>query len=87
MEITTEMIKELRDETGVSVMQCKKALEEADGDIEKAKVILRKQSSAIANKKADRSLGAGVASAYTHAGGSVVAAVVLACETDFVSKN
>src|SRR3989344_6043187 len=87
MEITTEMIKELRDETGASVMQCKKALEEADGDIEKAKVILRKQSSAIANKKADRSLGAGVASAYTHAGGSVVAAVVLACETDFVSKN
>jgi len=68
-------------------MQCKKALEEAGGDIEKAKVILRKQSSAIASKKSDRALGAGVAAAYTHAGGSVVAAVVLACETDFVSKN
>jgi len=68
-------------------MQCKKALEEAGGDIEKAKVILRKQSSAIASKKSDRVLGAGVAAAYTHAGGSVVGAVVLASETDFVSKN
>jgi elongation factor Ts len=87
MEITTELIKSLRDETGVSVMQCKKALQEADGDMEKAKVILRKQSSSVASKKSDRSLGAGVASAYTHAGGGVVGAVVLACETDFVSKN
>lgn len=68
-------------------MQCKKALEEAGGDIEKAKVILRKASAAIASKKADRELGAGVAAAYTHAGGAVVGAVVLACETDFVSKN
>ena len=87
MEITTDIIKALRDETGVSIMQCKKALEEARGDIEKAKVILRKQSAAIASKKADRTLGAGVAAAYTHAGGAVVGAVVLACETDFVSKN
>lgn len=87
MEITTEIIKSLRDETGVSVMQCKKALEEAQGDIEKAKVILRKASAAIASKKADRELGAGIAAAYTHAGGGVVAAVILACETDFVSKN
>ena len=84
---TTEEIKELRDETGVSVMQCKKALEEAGGDIEKAKVILRKQSAIAASKKADRVLGAGTAAAYTHAGGAVVGAVVLACETDFVSKN
>lgn len=82
-----EVLKQLRDETGVSIMQCKKALEEAGGDIEKAKIILRKASSAIAGKKSDRSLGAGVASAYTHAGGSVVGAVVLASETDFVSKN
>jgi len=84
---TTEEIKQLRDETGVSVMQCKKALEEAGGDIEKAKVILRKQSAIAASKKADRVLGAGTAAAYTHAGGAVVGAVVLACETDFVSKN
>ena len=87
MAITTETIKSLREQTGVSVMQCKKALEEAGGDVEKAKVILRKQSSAIAGKKSDRALGAGIVAAYTHAGGSVVGAVVLGCETDFVSKN
>lgn len=84
---TTEEIKTLRDLTGVSIMQCKKALEEAGGDIEKAKVILRKQSSAIANKKSDRELGAGAVAAYTHAGGQVLGAVLLGCETDFVSKN
>ncbi len=87
MEITTELIKSLRDETSVSVMQCKKALEEAKGDVEQAKVILRKISAVAASKKADRELGAGVAAAYTHAGGSVVGAVVLCSETDFVSKN
>ena len=87
MKITTDVVKVLRDETGVSIMQCKKALEEAGGDIEKAKVILRKQSAAIASKKNDRTLSAGTAAAYTHAGGSVVAAVVLLCETDFVSKS
>ena len=87
MAITTDVIKELRELTGVSVMQCKKALEEAGGDVEKAKIILRKVSSSIASKKADRTLGAGIAAAYTHAGGSVVGAVVLACETDFVAKN
>lgn len=85
--VTTDEIKKLRDETSVSIMQCKKALEEAGGDIEKAKVILRKQSATSATKKADRTLGAGVAAAYTHAGGTVVGAVVLASETDFVSKN
>lgn len=85
--VTTEEIKKLRDETSVSIMQCKKALEEAGGDIEKAKVILRKQSANAASKKADRTLGAGVAAAYVHAGGAVVGAVVLASETDFVSKN
>lgn len=82
-----ETLKALRDETGVSIMQCKRALEEAGGDVEKAKVILRKASAAIASKKADRELGAGVAAAYIHAGGSVVGAVVLASETDFVSKT
>ena len=87
MDITADVVKSLRDATGVSVMQCKKALEESGGDIEKAKIILRKTSAISASKKADRALGAGVAAAYTHAGGQVVGAVVLACETDFVSKN
>ncbi|MFW5887901.1 MAG: elongation factor Ts [Bacteriovoracia bacterium] len=87
MEITTEQIKELRDATGVSIMQCKKALEEAEGDMDKAKVILSKASAKSASKKADRELGAGVVSSYIHAGGSVGAMVELLCETDFVSKN
>jgi elongation factor Ts len=87
MAITTEDIKKLRDETGVSVMQCKKALEEADGDMEKARIILRKQSGAAAAKKAGRSLGAGRVQAYIHAGGTVGAMVLLSSETDFVSKN
>lgn len=87
MEITTEQIKELRDATGVSVMQCKKALEEAEGDMEKAKIVLRKASAKSASKKADRELGAGIVASYIHAGGSVGAMVELLCETDFVSKN
>ena len=68
-------------------MQCKKALEEAGGDIEKAKVILRKASAVSALKKADRELSAGTVAAYVHAGGTVLGAVVLSCETDFVSGN
>jgi elongation factor Ts len=85
--ITTELIKELRDKTGISVMQCKKALEEAGGDIEKALVILKKHSKDIASKKADRAFGAGVVQSYVHSTGSIGALVELVCETDFVSKN
>lgn len=80
-------IKALRDATGVSIMQCKKALEEAGGDMEKAKVLLRKISAQVADKKADRELGSGTVAAYVHANGSVAGVVVLACETDFVAKN
>ena len=85
--ITTEQIKELRDQTGVSVMQCKKALEEAGGSIEKALVILRKISSGMGAKKADRSFGSGTIQSYVHANGSVAARVELNCETDFVAGN
>ena len=85
--ISTEQVKELRDRTGVSVMQCKKALEEAGGDIEKAVVILRKVSGGMGAKKADRSFGAGTIQSYVHANGSVAAMVELNCETDFVSGN
>ena len=87
MAITTEQIKELRDLTGVSVMQCKKALEEAEGDFEKAQILLRKQSAKAADKKADRTLGSGIVATYLHAGGNVGAMIELMCETDFVSKN
>ncbi|NTV44440.1 MAG: elongation factor Ts [Candidatus Yonathbacteria bacterium] len=85
--ITTEDIKALREKTGVSVMQCKKALEEAGGDMDKALVLLHKLSSAIAAKKADRELGAGIVEAYKHNSGTVGAMVELLCETDFVAKN
>lgn len=87
MSISTEVIKQLRDATGVSIMQCKKALEEVDGDVEKAKVILQKYSKAAADKKSDRTLGSGTIAAYIHQGGSVGVLVELMCETDFVSKN
>jgi len=87
MAITTEQIKELRDLTGVSIMQCKKALEEADGDLEKAKIALAKISKQIAGKKSDRTLGSGTIASYIHQGGSVGSIVELACETDFVAKN
>lgn len=85
--ITTQEIKDLRDKTGVSVMQCKKALEEAGGDPEKALVILRKKSGEIAAKKSDRTFGAGTVQAYIHSTGRVGTIVELLCETDFVSGN
>ena len=85
--ITTELIKELRDKTGISVMQCKKALEEAGGDIEKAVIVLAQKSKDIAAKKGDRTLGAGTVSSYIHATGNVGTMVELLCETDFVAKN
>lgn len=85
--ITTEQIKELRDSTGISVMQCKKALEEAGGDTAKALVILRKKSGELAAKKSDRTFGAGIVQAYVHSTGRVATLVELVCETDFVSGN
>jgi len=85
--VTMDQIKELRSLTGISVMQCKAALEEAEGDMEKAKVFLRKKGSDVALKKSGRSLGAGVVEAYIHNTKKVGALVVLSCETDFVAKN
>ncbi len=87
MEITSEMIKELRDKTGISVMQCKKSLEEAEGDMDKALIILKKKRSDAADKKADREIAAGTIGVYLHNTNEVAALVKLGCETDFVSKN
>jgi len=86
-DITTAQIKELREETGLSIMQCRRALEEAGGDKEKARIILQKKGGEIASKKGDRTLGAGAIAAYIHANGTVGAMVELSCETDFVAKN
>lgn len=85
--VTTAEIKVLRDETGLSVMQCKKALEDAGGDKEKARILLQKKGSEIAAKKGDRTLGAGAVAAYIHASGTIGSMVELSCETDFVGKN
>lgn len=85
--VTTEKVKELREQTGVSIMQCKKALEEAKGNIEKAKVILYKKGSQVAAKKSNREFGSGVIQAYVHGTKDVAAVVELLCETDFVAKS
>ena len=83
--ITTELVKELRDATGISVMQCKRALEEAEGDMKKALAILKKTSSDIALKKADRNAADGAVMVKSENGKSIL--VALHCETDFVSRN
>jgi elongation factor Ts len=85
--ITTAEIKALREETGLSIMQCRKALEDADGDKEKARIILQKKGGEIASKKGDRTLGSGTIASYVHASGNIATMVELSCETDFVAKN
>lgn len=82
-----DTIKELREETGLSFAQIKKALLEAGGDKEKARAVLAQYSGALAEKKADRELGAGVISSYIHANGTIGVLLELGCETDFVAKN
>lgn len=85
--ITVETIKELRDQTGISIMQCKKALEEAGGDSAKALVILRNKSGELAAKKSDRIFHSGTIQAYIHSNGMVGTIVELLCESDFVSNT
>ncbi|MDR3519895.1 MAG: translation elongation factor Ts [Candidatus Pacebacteria bacterium] len=85
IQITTEQVKELRDATGISVMQCKRALEEAEGDMKKALAILKKTSSDIAQKKMTREVKDGRVSIKT--GNKKAVLVSLHCETDFVAKN
>lgn len=85
IKITAELVKELRDSTGVSVMQCKNALEEAEGDMEKALIILKKKSSSIAMKKADRTASDGVIVVKDNANKALL--LTLHSETDFVAKN
>lgn len=85
MTITTEQVKELRDKTSVSVMQCRKALEEAGGDMEKAIILLRKKGSEMAEKKSDRNASDGRIFIKQELGKAVV--LTLNCETDFVAQN
>ncbi len=85
--ISTEQVKDLRDRTGISVMQCKKALEEANGDVEKALILLKKKGADVAGKKADRVFKSGTIASYVHGAGTVASMVLLRCETDFVARN
>lgn len=85
--ISAELVKELRDRTGISIMQCRKALEEAGGDMEKAVAVLQSKSGESASKKSDRTLGSGTVASYIHSTGSMGTLVELLCETDFVAKN
>jgi len=87
MEITTEMIKELRDATGAGVLDCRKALTEAKGDFDKAVDLLREKGMATAAKRADRTASQGVVELYSHGEGRVGVMVEVNCETDFVARS
>jgi len=87
MEITTEMIKELRAATNAGVLDCRKALTEADGDFQKAVDWLREKGMATAAKRADREASQGVVELYSHGGGRVGVMVEVNCETDFVARS
>ncbi len=87
MAVTPQMVKELRERTGAGVMDCKKALEEAGGDMEKAAEILKKKGIAKAEKKASREAKEGLIGSYIHMGGKIGVLVEVNCETDFVART
>ena len=86
MPVTTKMVRELREATGAGVLDCKKALEAADGDMDRAREVLRERGLAKAAKKVGRTVGQGLVEAYVHMG-RVAALVELNCETDFVART
>lgn len=87
MKITAELVKELRQRTGIGVMECKQALEESEGDIEKAIVILRKKGYARAKDKMSRETSQGIVGSYIHLYGKIGVMVEVNCESDFVARN
>ena len=87
MEITAKMVKELRETTGAGMMDCKKALKECDGEMDKAVEYLRKKGIASASKKEGRATSQGIVGSYIHMGGKVGVLVEVACETDFVART
>ena len=86
-EISPKTVKDLRDQTGAGMMDCKKALQESEGDLEKAKDWLRKKGLASATKKADRKTSEGLVGSYIHTGGRVGVLLEVNCETDFVARR
>lgn len=87
MAIDVELVKKLRDETAASVADCRVALEESNGDFDKAKQWLVKRGAEIAEKKANRETSAGIVESYVHGNGKVGVLVTLLCETDFVART
>lgn len=87
MEISAEMVKELRQRTGIGMMECKKALQESSGDMEKAIFILRKKGYARAKDKMNREAEEGVVGSYIHLNGKIGVLVEVNCESDFVARN
>jgi len=87
MEITAAVVKELRERTGIGMMECKKALTECDGEIEKAIKLLRKKGYARAEKRSGRQTSEGLIGSYIHMNGKLGVIVELNCETDFVARN
>ena len=87
MEISVTSIKELRDKTSAGVMECKRALQQAEGNVDRACDILREQGLARAEKKADRVASQGLVEVYVHGGGRIGSMVELNCETDFVAHT
>jgi elongation factor Ts len=87
MAVSADTVKKLRDLTGAGVLDCKKALEEAGGELEKAKEILRQRGAAIAQKKAAQETRQGLVEAYIHPDGRLGALVELNCQTDFVART
>jgi elongation factor Ts len=87
MQVTSQMVKELRERTGAPMMDCKRALVESEGDMDKAIDLLRKQGMATAAKKAGRHAGEGIVGSYIHAGGKIGVLVEINCETDFVART
>jgi len=84
---TIDQIKKLREETNISIAECKKALEGAGNDLAKAREILRRQGMEFAAKKKERGVGAGIIESYVHSNKKVGVLLALGCETDFVAKN
>jgi elongation factor Ts len=86
-EISADKVKELRERTGAGFMDCKRALQEADGDVDKAVTLLRERGLAAAAKKAGREAREGLISSYIHTGGRVGVLIEVNCETDFVART
>src|SRR6187397_3431470 len=87
MEINAALVKKLRDLTGAGMMECKAALQEANGDVEEATTVLRKRGLAQAAKKSGRATSEGLIGSYIHAGGKIGVLVELNCESDFVART